>query len=61
MVMFEQAYEAAAGRYTDEQWTNLHPSAVVQAIFEAMRRLDAEAAALAKKAQDIPRQGTKLG
>ena len=60
MVTFEEAYEAAAARYTDEEWTNLHPSAVVHEVFEARRRLDAEAATHARKAQGIPRHADKL-
>jgi hypothetical protein len=46
MMTFDEAYEAAAARYGEEAWWNLHPTAVILAILEAVRRLDAEAAAL---------------
>ena len=46
MVNFEEAYEAAAARYSEEAWWNLHPTAVVLAILEARKRLDAEAAVM---------------
>jgi hypothetical protein len=44
MVAFQQAYEAAVARYRREEWENLIPSQIIQAIYEEMRRLDAEAA-----------------
>jgi hypothetical protein len=49
MVTFDEAYEAAAARYSEEAWWNLHPTVVILAILEAVRRLDAEAATLRAK------------
>jgi len=43
MVTFRQAYEAAAARY-EREWRHLTPSEMTKAIYEEMRRLDAEAA-----------------
>jgi hypothetical protein len=44
MVTFQQAYEAAAARYAPEDWLHLRPDLRINAIYEEMRRLDAEAA-----------------
>jgi hypothetical protein len=46
MVTFDEAYEAAAARYGEEAWWNLHPTVVMLAILDAMRRLDAETRAM---------------
>ena len=42
MVTFQQAYEAAAARYTQDDWVNMNPSRRNEVIYEEMRRLDAE-------------------
>jgi uncharacterized protein YbdZ (MbtH family) len=42
MVTFEEAYEAAAARYSEEAWWDLRPTAVIGAILDAMKRLGAE-------------------
>ena len=44
MVTFQQAYEAAAARYAPEVWADLSPNLRINAIYEEMRRLDAEVA-----------------
>ena len=44
MVTFQQAYEAAAARFAPEDWADLRPDLRIKAIYEEMRRLDAEAA-----------------
>ena len=46
MVTFQQAYEAAAARYAPEVWADLSPDLRINAIYEEMRRLDSEAAAV---------------
>jgi hypothetical protein len=46
MVTFQQAYEAAAARYAPEVWADLGPDLRIKAIYEEMRRLDSEAAAV---------------
>jgi hypothetical protein len=42
MVTFQQAYEAAAARHAPEDWASWSPPQIIQAIYEEMRRLDAE-------------------
>ncbi len=42
MISVSQAIEAAKDRYADH-WTSLSPSHQTEAIYEEMRRLDAEA------------------
>ena len=46
MVTFQQAYEAAAARYAPEVWADLSPDLRINAIYEEMRRLDSEVAAV---------------
>ncbi len=46
MVTFQQAYEAAVARFAPEDWADLRPDLRINAIYEEMRRLDAEAAAV---------------
>jgi hypothetical protein len=46
MVTFQQAYEAAAARYDPEVWAALSPDLRINAIYEEMRRLDSQAAAV---------------
>ena len=46
MVTFQQAYEAAAARYAPEVWAGSSPSLRINAIYDEMRRLDSEAAAV---------------
>ena len=46
MVTFRQAYEAAAARYAPEVWADLSPNLRINAIYEEMRRLDSEVAAV---------------
>lgn len=46
MVTFQQAYEAAAARFAPEAWADLRPDLRINAIYEEMRRLDAEATAV---------------
>jgi hypothetical protein len=46
MVTFQHAYEAAAARYAPEVWADLTPDLRIKAIYEEMRRLDSEAAAV---------------
>ena len=46
MVTFQQAYEAAAARYAPEVWADMGPDLRIKAIYEEMRRLDAEVAAV---------------
>jgi hypothetical protein len=46
MVTFQQAYEAAAARYAPEVWLDLRPDLRINAIYEEMRRLDSEVAAV---------------
>jgi two-component system, LuxR family, response regulator FixJ len=43
VVTFQQAYEAAAARYAPEVWVDLSPAVRINAIYEEMRRLDAQA------------------
>ncbi len=56
MVTFQQAYEAAAARYAPEVWGDLSPGLRIRAIYEEMRRLDSEAAAVIDNAHTIPRK-----
>jgi hypothetical protein len=56
MVTFQQAYEAAAARHAPEVWADLSPDLRIRAIYEEMRRLDSEAAAVIDNAQPIPRK-----
>ncbi len=56
MVTFQQAYEAAAARYAPEVWADLSPDVRIKAIYEEMRRLDSEAAAVIDDAHTIPRK-----
>ncbi len=44
VVTFQQAYEAAAARYAPEVWADFSPALRIKAIYEEMRRLDAESA-----------------
>jgi hypothetical protein len=44
---FNEAYQLARSRFSSEQWLALPPQQVTQAIYEAMRELDAAAAAQA--------------
>jgi len=46
VVTFQQAYEAAAARYAPEVWADSSPSLRINAIYEEMRRLDSEVAAV---------------
>jgi hypothetical protein len=43
-VSFDVAYEAARRRYSDERWDALSPRDQCKAIYQEMRRLDADAA-----------------
>jgi hypothetical protein len=56
MVTFQQAYEAAAARHAPEVWADLSPDLRIRAIYEEMRRLDSEAAAVIDNAHTIPRK-----
>jgi hypothetical protein len=38
---FNEAYRRARGRYTTAQWLGLSPQQMTQAIYDAMRELDA--------------------
>jgi hypothetical protein len=51
MATFQQAYEAAAARYSREEWATFGPSEITRMIYEEMRRLDAEAAGATIAAQ----------
>jgi len=42
MVTFQQAYEAAVARYAPGYWASLSPPQIIGAIYEELRRLDAE-------------------
>jgi hypothetical protein len=44
VVTFQQAYVVAAARFAPEDWADLRPDLRIKAIYEEMRRLDAEAA-----------------
>jgi hypothetical protein len=46
VVTFQQAYEAATARFAPQDWADLRPDLRINAIYEEMRRLDAEAAAV---------------
>jgi two-component system, LuxR family, response regulator FixJ len=45
VVTFQQTYEAAAARFAPGDWADLRPDLRINAIYEEMRRMDAEAAA----------------
>ncbi|HUB11207.1 MAG TPA: hypothetical protein VMB34_04555 [Acetobacteraceae bacterium] len=47
---FNEAYRRARDRFTSEQWLSLTPQQVTQAIYQAMRELDA-----AKAVQPVER------
>jgi hypothetical protein len=53
MVTFQQAYEAAAARYAPGVWADLTPDLRIKAIYEEMRRLDSEVAAVMDDAHTI--------
>ena len=46
MITFQQAYEAAVACYPRDEWEGLSPTQRTRAIYDEMRRLDAEVAAL---------------
>ena len=41
---FNEAYRRARSRFTAEQWLSLPPQQVTEAIYQAMREMDAAAA-----------------
>lgn len=41
---FNEAYRRARGRFTQEQWLSLPPQQVTEAIYQAMREMDAAGA-----------------
>jgi hypothetical protein len=43
---FNEAYHRARNRFTAEQWLALPPQQVTEAIYQAMREMDAETARL---------------
>jgi hypothetical protein len=45
---FNEAYRRARSRFTTEQWLALAPQQVTQAIYQAMREMDAAAASRAE-------------
>ena len=59
MVTFQQAYEAAAARFAPEDWADLSPDLRIKAIYEEMRRLDAEAAGVMDDAHLDERKATR--
>jgi hypothetical protein len=59
VVTFQQAYEAAAARFAPEDWAHLRPDLRIKAIYEEMRRLDAEAARVKVDAHLDERKATR--
>jgi hypothetical protein len=55
-VTFHQAFESAVQRYSCEVWSQLDPRHQTEAIYEEMRKLDAEAAGSEEMANDNLRQ-----
>jgi len=53
---FNEAFRLARSRYNSEQWLALTPQQVTQAIYQAMRDIDAAAAGKA-----APETGSKPG
>lgn len=58
---FNEAYQRARSRFNSEQWLSLTPQQVTQAIYQAMRELDAANASQAsiQPREKAPRQPTK--
>jgi hypothetical protein len=44
----QRAIEIVAQRYSVEEWSSMHPKLRTAAIYEVLRRLDAEALALSR-------------
>jgi predicted nucleic acid-binding Zn-ribbon protein len=44
MTSFQEAYDAVVARYSADRWAALTPSEITEAIYQEMRRLDAEVA-----------------
>jgi hypothetical protein len=57
MVTFQQAYDAVAARYSDNLWTSLPPIEITRAIYQEMRRLDAEYIAATAEGDASPAWG----
>lgn len=45
---FDEAYRRARSRFTAEQWLAMAPQQITEAIYQAMREMDAAAAAQAE-------------
>ena len=55
-VTFHQAFKSAVQRYSSEVWSQLDPRHQTEAIYEEMRKLDADAAGPEEMANDNLRQ-----
>ena len=55
-VTFHQALESAVQRYSSDVWSQLDPRHQTEAIYEEMRKLDADAAGREEMANDNLRQ-----
>ena len=51
-VTFHQVFESAVQRYSSEVWSQLHPRHQIEAIYEEMRKMDANAAGPEELAKD---------
>ena len=59
---FNEAYRRARSRFTPEQWLNMAPQQVTEAIYQAMREMDAAAAdQSAIRPRGKPAKGTRGG
>ncbi len=57
---FNEAYHRARSRFTTEQWLALPPQQVTEAIYQAMREMDAAAASqLAIRPRGKPSKATR--
>jgi hypothetical protein len=52
----QEAIEVARRRYSAEEWYSMRPRRRTDAIYEVLRRLDAEASAFAKAQASLPRK-----
>lgn len=51
---FQAAYERAQSRFTPDQWLALAPREITDAIYQEMRRMDAEAVAAIRSPDGKP-------
>ncbi len=54
--VFQQAFEAVRKSYSDEAWNALAPRQITEAIYQEIRRIDAEKATSGTKPPSRPRK-----